>query len=68
MTKGVETICQRWKYIIFINVKWFDWWFVFRYATHLESGLLEVISPASAFYPNLDAVKETFGDTKDRVK
>ncbi|GFO09275.1 alpha-1,3-mannosyl-glycoprotein 4-beta-n-acetylglucosaminyltransferase b [Plakobranchus ocellatus] len=34
----------------------------------LDSGLLEVIVPPAGFYPNLDNLKETFGDTKERVK
>ena len=27
------------------------------FADHLDSGLLEIISPHSSFYPNLDAIK-----------
>lgn len=33
-----------------------------------QSGLLEVVSPSQQYYPNLDTLKETFGDSKDRVK
>ncbi|XP_076467718.1 alpha-1,3-mannosyl-glycoprotein 4-beta-N-acetylglucosaminyltransferase A-like isoform X2 [Babylonia areolata] len=32
------------------------------------SGLLEVIVPPAGFYPNLDNLRETFGDTQQRVK
>uniref|UniRef100_A0A665WW88 Alpha-1,3-mannosyl-glycoprotein 4-beta-N-acetylglucosaminyltransferase A n=1 Tax=Echeneis naucrates TaxID=173247 RepID=A0A665WW88_ECHNA len=32
------------------------------------SGLLEVISPPAAYYPDLTNLKETFGDSKERVK
>merc|ERR1712168_464983 len=38
------------------------------FADHLESGLLEVITPHSSFYPNLDNLKETLGDSKMRAK
>lgn len=34
----------------------------------VEKGLIEVIAPPPEFYPNLDALQETFGDSKDRVK
>ena len=27
------------------------------FADHLDSGLLEIISPHSTFYPNLDSIK-----------
>lgn len=40
----------------------------FSYAGPLAAGLLEVISPPASFYPNLDNLKETFGDPKIRVK
>ncbi|KAM4053685.1 alpha-1,3-mannosyl-glycoprotein 4-beta-N-acetylglucosaminyltransferase-like protein MGAT4D [Anomaloglossus baeobatrachus] len=33
-----------------------------------QSGMLEVISPPSSFYPDFSNIKETFGDSKDRVK
>ncbi|GFR64112.1 alpha-1,3-mannosyl-glycoprotein 4-beta-N-acetylglucosaminyltransferase A [Elysia marginata] len=39
-----------------------------NFAQSLESGLLEVLVPPAGFYPNLDNLKETFGDTKERVK
>lgn len=38
------------------------------FADHLDTGLLEVISPHPTFYPNLDNVKETLGDSKMRTK
>uniref|UniRef100_A0A674NP60 Alpha-1,3-mannosyl-glycoprotein 4-beta-N-acetylglucosaminyltransferase A n=1 Tax=Takifugu rubripes TaxID=31033 RepID=A0A674NP60_TAKRU len=34
----------------------------------LNSGLLEVISPPAAYYPDFTTLKETFGDSKERVK
>ncbi|CAG05796.1 unnamed protein product [Tetraodon nigroviridis] len=34
----------------------------------LNSGLLEVISPPAVYYPDLGALKETFGDSRERVK
>ncbi|XP_012937896.1 alpha-1,3-mannosyl-glycoprotein 4-beta-N-acetylglucosaminyltransferase A [Aplysia californica] len=39
-----------------------------NFMEHLESGLLEVISPPAGFYPDLNNLKETFGDPKERVK
>lgn len=34
----------------------------------IDNGLLEVISPPPEFYPDLDNLKLTFGDTKERVR
>ncbi|XP_016150973.1 alpha-1,3-mannosyl-glycoprotein 4-beta-N-acetylglucosaminyltransferase A-like [Sinocyclocheilus grahami] len=34
----------------------------------LNSGLLEVISPPASYYPDFSNLKETFGDSKERVK
>ena len=44
--------------------------FCFNYSFHaeLDSGLIEVISPRGSYYPDLNAVRETFGDTQERVK
>ncbi|XP_037136808.1 alpha-1,3-mannosyl-glycoprotein 4-beta-N-acetylglucosaminyltransferase A isoform X1 [Syngnathus acus] len=39
-----------------------------EFSTELNSGLLEVISPPATFYPDLNNLKETFGDSKDRVR
>uniref|UniRef100_A0A8D3E803 Alpha-1,3-mannosyl-glycoprotein 4-beta-N-acetylglucosaminyltransferase A n=1 Tax=Scophthalmus maximus TaxID=52904 RepID=A0A8D3E803_SCOMX len=39
-----------------------------EFAIELSSGLLEVISPPAAYYPDLVNLKETFGDSKERVK
>uniref|UniRef100_A0A8C9Y7F8 Alpha-1,3-mannosyl-glycoprotein 4-beta-N-acetylglucosaminyltransferase A n=1 Tax=Sander lucioperca TaxID=283035 RepID=A0A8C9Y7F8_SANLU len=39
-----------------------------EFSTELSSGLLEVISPPAAYYPELTNLKETFGDSKERVK
>lgn len=41
---------------------------LFRFSTELSSGLLEVISPPAAYYPDLTNLKETFGDSRERVK
>lgn len=41
---------------------------LFRFSTELNSGLLEVISPPAAYYPDFTTLKETFGDSKERVK
>ncbi|XP_017330065.1 alpha-1,3-mannosyl-glycoprotein 4-beta-N-acetylglucosaminyltransferase B-like [Ictalurus punctatus] len=34
----------------------------------VKSGLVEVISPSPFYYPNLSNLKETFGDSRERVK
>ncbi|CAD5123099.1 DgyrCDS11473 [Dimorphilus gyrociliatus] len=34
----------------------------------VDKGLIEVIAPPSEFYPNLNTLQETFGDSKERVK
>ncbi|KAL1261827.1 hypothetical protein QQF64_007092 [Cirrhinus molitorella] len=34
----------------------------------VSSGVIEVISPSPHYYPDLNNVKETFGDTKERVR
>ncbi|XP_074530119.1 alpha-1,3-mannosyl-glycoprotein 4-beta-N-acetylglucosaminyltransferase A isoform X2 [Halichoeres trimaculatus] len=39
-----------------------------NFAREVRSGLLEVISPSKYYYPNFTNLKETFGDSKDRVK
>ncbi|KAK2170426.1 hypothetical protein LSH36_3g29011 [Paralvinella palmiformis] len=39
-----------------------------RFKEHMESGLLEVIAPSVDFYPSFDNLRETFGDSLERVK
>ncbi|XP_029936257.1 alpha-1,3-mannosyl-glycoprotein 4-beta-N-acetylglucosaminyltransferase A isoform X1 [Myripristis murdjan] len=39
-----------------------------EFSTELSSGLLEVISPPAAYYPDLSNLKETFGDSRERVR
>ena len=39
-----------------------------RLAEHVHSGLIEIITPAVEFYPNLSNLRETFGDPMERVK
>ncbi|XP_015251865.1 PREDICTED: alpha-1,3-mannosyl-glycoprotein 4-beta-N-acetylglucosaminyltransferase-like protein MGAT4D [Cyprinodon variegatus] len=34
----------------------------------VQSGLLEVVSPSQHYYPDFNLLKETFGDSKERVK
>jgi len=38
------------------------------FADHLDSGLLEIISPHPSFYPDFDSIKESLGDSKLRSK
>ncbi|KAG7463427.1 hypothetical protein MATL_G00176440 [Megalops atlanticus] len=39
-----------------------------EFSTEFRSGLLEVISPPATYYPDLSNLKETFGDSKERVR
>ncbi|XP_066435171.1 alpha-1,3-mannosyl-glycoprotein 4-beta-N-acetylglucosaminyltransferase A [Eleutherodactylus coqui] len=39
-----------------------------EFATEIGSGLVEVISPPATYYPDLTNLKETFGDSKERVR
>ncbi|KAM6952690.1 alpha-1,3-mannosyl-glycoprotein 4-beta-N-acetylglucosaminyltransferase B-like isoform 1-T1 [Lycodopsis pacificus] len=39
-----------------------------NFPKEVRSGLLEVVSPSQYYYPNFTSLRETFGDSKDRVK
>ncbi|KAJ8028701.1 Alpha-1,3-mannosyl-glycoprotein 4-beta-N-acetylglucosaminyltransferase B [Holothuria leucospilota] len=39
-----------------------------QFAAEVESGLIDIISPPVSYYPDLDNLPETFGDTHERVK
>ncbi|XP_076035211.1 alpha-1,3-mannosyl-glycoprotein 4-beta-N-acetylglucosaminyltransferase a isoform X2 [Oratosquilla oratoria] len=39
-----------------------------RFPEHLDSGLLEVISPPMSFYPNMEKLRQTLGDPMERVR
>uniref|UniRef100_A0A8C9RNF2 Alpha-1,3-mannosyl-glycoprotein 4-beta-N-acetylglucosaminyltransferase A n=1 Tax=Scleropages formosus TaxID=113540 RepID=A0A8C9RNF2_SCLFO len=39
-----------------------------EFSSEFSSGLLEVISPPASYYPDLNNLKETFGDSKERVR
>lgn len=39
-----------------------------RFPEHLESGLLEVISPPESFYPDMNNLRQTLGDPIERVR
>lgn len=39
-----------------------------HFAAEVESGLIDIISPPVYYYPDLDNIPETFGDTQERVK
>lgn len=39
-----------------------------RFPIDVGSGLIEVVSPSASFYPDLDTVPLTFGDSRERVK
>uniref|UniRef100_A0A8C7GVX2 Alpha-1,3-mannosyl-glycoprotein 4-beta-N-acetylglucosaminyltransferase A n=1 Tax=Oncorhynchus kisutch TaxID=8019 RepID=A0A8C7GVX2_ONCKI len=38
------------------------------FSTEFSSGLLELISPPASYYPDLKELKETFGDSRERVR
>ena len=39
-----------------------------RFPADVECGLVEIVSPSTSFYPDLEAVPLTFGDSRERVK
>ncbi|XP_075994801.1 alpha-1,3-mannosyl-glycoprotein 4-beta-N-acetylglucosaminyltransferase B [Genypterus blacodes] len=39
-----------------------------NFPKEVQSGLLEVIFPSQHYYPDFSSLRETFGDSKDRVK
>nr|XP_025959058.1 alpha-1,3-mannosyl-glycoprotein 4-beta-N-acetylglucosaminyltransferase A isoform X1 [Dromaius novaehollandiae]XP_025959059.1 alpha-1,3-mannosyl-glycoprotein 4-beta-N-acetylglucosaminyltransferase A isoform X1 [Dromaius novaehollandiae] len=39
-----------------------------EFSTEINSGLVEVIAPPATYYPDLTNLKETFGDSKERVR
>ncbi|XP_074983796.1 alpha-1,3-mannosyl-glycoprotein 4-beta-N-acetylglucosaminyltransferase-like protein MGAT4D isoform X2 [Caretta caretta] len=38
------------------------------FPNEVQSGILEVISPLASYYPDFSNLKETFGDSKERVR
>ncbi|CAG2121382.1 unnamed protein product [Medioppia subpectinata] len=39
-----------------------------QFGEHMDSGLLEVISPPASYYPNMSTITQTLGDPIDRVR
>ncbi|XP_020034793.2 alpha-1,3-mannosyl-glycoprotein 4-beta-N-acetylglucosaminyltransferase A isoform X3 [Castor canadensis] len=39
-----------------------------EFSKEISSGLVEVVSPPESYYPDLTNLKETFGDSKERVR
>lgn len=39
-----------------------------QFQEHISTGLLEVIAPSAAFYPDFNSLRQTLGDPMDRVK
>lgn len=39
-----------------------------RFDLDIASGLVEIVAPSPSFYPDLDAVPLTFGDSRERVR
>ena len=42
--------------------------YICRFRSDVDSGLVEIVSPSYGYYPDLDAVPLTFGDSRERVK
>lgn len=39
-----------------------------RFPLQIESGLIEVLAPSPAYYPDLDSLRITLGDSPERVR
>ncbi|XP_026522744.1 alpha-1,3-mannosyl-glycoprotein 4-beta-N-acetylglucosaminyltransferase A [Notechis scutatus] len=39
-----------------------------EFSTEIRSGLVEIIAPPAFYYPDMKNLKETFGDSKERVR
>ncbi|XP_024599618.1 alpha-1,3-mannosyl-glycoprotein 4-beta-N-acetylglucosaminyltransferase A isoform X2 [Neophocaena asiaeorientalis asiaeorientalis] len=39
-----------------------------EFSKEISSGLVEIISPPESYYPDLTNLKETFGDSKERIR
>lgn len=39
-----------------------------RFGAQLDSGLIEILSPPAAYYPNMDQLKQTLNDPPERVR
>lgn len=72
MTEEEKNICL---IIVFVAEPWDEEYAVKvgeemkdKFPQSIESGLLEVIAPPENFYPDMDHLKLTFGDTKERVR
>lgn len=39
-----------------------------KFDSEIASGLVEIVAPSPSFYPDLDAVPLTFGDSRERVR
>ena len=38
-----------------------------QFGEHIDSGLLEIISPPESYYPNMSSLRQTLGDPMERV-
>jgi N-Acetylglucosaminyltransferase-IV (GnT-IV) conserved region. len=41
---------------------------LFRFSEQVESGLIEVISPPASYYPDMENLRNTLGDSPERVR
>ena len=39
-----------------------------QFLEHIESGLIEIISPPASYYPDMNEIKATLGDSVERTK
>uniref|UniRef100_A0A8C8BCT8 MGAT4 family member D n=1 Tax=Otus sunia TaxID=257818 RepID=A0A8C8BCT8_9STRI len=60
-------VAEQWDYIY--NVKYYYMMAsLHSFPREIQSGVLEVISPPASYYPDLSNLKQTFGDSEDRVR
>ncbi len=39
-----------------------------QFSEHIDSGLLEIIAPPASYYPNSTTIRQTLGDSLERVR
>uniref|UniRef100_A0A8D2IX82 MGAT4 family member D n=1 Tax=Varanus komodoensis TaxID=61221 RepID=A0A8D2IX82_VARKO len=54
--------------VVFVAENTVFYFSFFSFPDEVRSGVLEVISPPASYYPELSNLKETFGDSQERVR
>lgn len=61
--------CKRAQYfVLFVNKYLLCFVCLCRFPAQVESGLIEVVAPSAAYYPDLDKLRITLGDSPERVR